>query len=84
MPIRTTRSQLTFRNSFALPEVDGPVAVGTYDIDTVEQVIEGNERTIYVKTATLIYIRSSGMTRTVTVDPHSLAAALQNDAVQSG
>ncbi len=84
MAIRTTRSQLTFRNPFTLPEVNGPLAAGTYDIDTDEEVIEGNERTVYVRTATLLHIRSPGMTRTVTVDPHSLAAALQKDAVQSG
>lgn len=83
MAIRTTRSQVTFRNPITLPEVDGPLAAGTYDIDTDEEVIEGNERTIYVRTATLIHVRTPGKTRTLTVDPHSLEAALQMDAVQS-
>jgi hypothetical protein len=80
MTIRTTRSQVTFEHPFALGEVDGPLPAGTYDIDTDEQVIEGNERTVYIRVATLVHIRGPGTTRTVTVDPSGLAAALASDA----
>jgi hypothetical protein len=81
MVTRTTRSQVTFHTSFALPELDGPLPPGTYDIDTDEEVIEGNERTVYIRTATLIQIRGLGTTRTVTIDPSGLSAALQKDTI---
>lgn len=84
MATRTTRSQVTFTKPFVLAEVDGPLPAGTYDIDTDEEVIEGNERTVYVRTATVIQIRKPGWTRAVTIDPSGLAAALQRDLVKSG
>jgi hypothetical protein len=72
-----------FNNPFTLAEVDGPLAPGTYDIDTDEEVCEGNVRTVYLRTATLIHIRRPGSTRTVIIDPSGLAAALEMDALQS-
>lgn len=83
MATRTTRSQVTFNNPFVLAEVDGPLAAGIYDIDTDEEIFEGNDRTVYVRTATVIQIRKPGMTRAVTIDPSGLASALQRDVVQS-
>lgn len=80
MTIRTTRSQVTFARPFTLAEMDAPLPPGTYDVDTDEEVIEGNERTVYVRTATLIHVRGIGSTRTVTIDPAGLAAALQMEA----
>lgn len=80
MPIRTTRTHVTFNGPFGLAEIDGQLPAGTYDIDTDEEVIEGNERTVYVRTATLIHVRGLGTTRTVTIDPSGLAAALRNDS----
>jgi hypothetical protein len=44
--IRTTRSQVTFARPFTLAEMDAPLPPGTYDVDTDEEVIEGNERTV--------------------------------------
>lgn len=79
MAIRTTRSQVTFKAPFTLAEVDGLQPAGTYDVDTDEEVIEGNERTVYVRVATLIHLRNGGTTQTVTVDPKGLQAALALD-----
>ncbi|NTZ41961.1 hypothetical protein G7A66_02400 [Altererythrobacter sp. SALINAS58] len=84
MPIRTTRSQVTFNVPFVLAEVDGELPAGTYDIDTDEEVIEGNERTVYVRTATLIHIRGLGSTRIVTIDPLGLEAACADEQHGSG
>jgi hypothetical protein len=39
----------------------------------------GIERTVYRRTATLLYLVSSGTIRTVNVDPSDLAAALVRD-----
>ena len=60
MPVRTTRTQATFKEPFQLSELDGPQPAGTYDVDTDEDVIEGNERTIYLRLATILYIRAPG------------------------
>jgi hypothetical protein len=79
MAIRTTRTQVTFRAPFSLPELDGLQPAGTYDVETDEEAIEGNERTVYLRVATLISIHSLGSTRTVTIDPASLEAALLRD-----
>lgn len=47
MDIRTTRSKATFAAPFRLPEVAEVLPAGTYDIETDEQIIEGNEHTIH-------------------------------------
>ncbi|WP_126174381.1 hypothetical protein [Altericroceibacterium xinjiangense] len=52
---------------------------GTYDVDTDEEVIEGNERTVYLRVATLLHLRNGGTTQTVTVDPKDLEHALARD-----
>jgi hypothetical protein len=79
MAERTTRSTVTFAAPFKLKELDEVQPAGTYDIDTVEQGYEGNERTVYVRTATLLYIRTGGTTRTVTVAPEGLQEALATE-----
>ena len=80
MPVRTTRTQATFKEPFQLPELDGPQPAGSYDVDTDEEVIEGNERTVYLRVATILHVRSPGSTRFVTIDPAGLKAALERDA----
>jgi hypothetical protein len=84
MAIRTTRTQVTFNSSFELAELDSPLPAGTYDVDTDEEVIEGNERTIYIRTATLIHVQGLGTTRTVTINPSGLVDALEQDAAAGG
>lgn len=80
MPIRTIRSQVTFTGPFNLAEVGNELPAGTYNVDTDEEVIEGNERTVYVRVATLLHVHSLGSTRAVTVDPEALEAALERDS----
>ena len=80
MTIRTTRKQMTFQAPFSLPELGGVQPAGTYDVESDEEAVEGNERTVYVRVATLIHIESPGCTRTVTIDPANLDAALERDA----
>jgi hypothetical protein len=79
--VRTTRSQATFLAPFALPELDGPQPAGVYDVDTDEEIIEGNERTVYVRVATLLYLETGAATRIVTIDSIGLQAALAQDAL---
>lgn len=80
MAIRTTRKKVTFSAPFSLPELDGLQPAGTYDVATEEEAFEGNERTVYVRVATLLHIRLPGSARTVTIEPAGLDAALERDA----
>jgi hypothetical protein len=79
---RTTRSQVTFSHPFTLPEVGEALPAGTYDIDTDEEMIEGNARTVYVRRATLIHVRGLGTSRIVTIDPVALDSALSTDGAR--
>lgn len=83
MPTRTTSSHVTFRRPFRLAEIDRELPPGTYEIVTEEDVIEGNERTVYIRAATIIWVRSLGSSRMVTIDPFGLEAALRQDSVES-
>lgn len=80
MAIRATRKKVTFSAPFSLPELDGSLSAGTYDVTTEEDAFEGNERTVYVRVATLLHIRLPGSARTVTIAPEGLDAALERDA----
>ncbi len=84
MSIRTTRSSVTFNAPFRLKGFDRSEPPGTYEIETDEEIIEGNGPTAYRRVATLLYVHSRGMTRTVTVDPENLSDALTKDAEQQG
>jgi hypothetical protein len=79
MALRTARSSVTFTAPFRLSAWDELLPAGRYDIDTEEEAIEGNERTVYVRVATLLYVRTAGMVQTVTIDPKELQAALDAD-----
>lgn len=76
MAIRTTRTQVTFAAPFRLKEIAEQLPPGTYDIDTDEEAHEGNERTVYVRVATVIHVRGPYGSRMVTIDPLGLDAAL--------
>jgi len=79
MTLRTTRSTVNFTAPFTLKALAGPQPAGLYDVETEEEIVEGNARTVYIRIATLLYVRSPGMTRTVTIDPDDLRRALAED-----
>lgn len=79
MPHRTIRTTVTFQAPFRIPPMREAQPPGTYDVETDEEGIEGNARTIWRRTATLLYLTENGATRTVTLDPADLAAALARD-----
>jgi hypothetical protein len=66
---------MTFAAPFRLSALDDLLPAGTYDIDTEEEIIEGNERTVYLRVATMIHVHTSGMVQVWTVDPKELEAA---------
>jgi hypothetical protein len=82
MALRTTRSSVTFKAPFRLTALDEILPAGTYEIETEEEIIEGNERTVYVRVATLLYLRTTGMLQIVTIDPKELQSALAADGGQ--
>ena len=80
MTIRTTKSRVTFNRPFSLKGVDGVQPPGSYEVETDEEVIEGNERTVYRRVATILYLSAGGTTVSCTIDPDDLAAVLARDA----
>lgn len=79
MSVRTTRSTATFRAPFRLAGLKETLPAGAYTIETDEDVLEGNDRTVYRRTATLMVVTSAGASRTVTIDPAELERALAAD-----
>jgi hypothetical protein len=78
--VRTTKSMVTFHAAFTLNESVGELPAGTYETEVDDEEIFGIERTVYRRIATLLTVRSGGRTRTITVDPTDLEAALGRDA----
>jgi hypothetical protein len=80
MALRTTRSSVTFQAPFRLAALDEVLPAGSYEIEAEEEVIERNARTAYVRVATLLYLRTTGMLQIVAIDPQDLRSALEADA----
>lgn len=80
MPSRNTTTHVTFKRAFQLAEIDQKLPAGRYEIETEEKAIEGNRRTVYVRTATFIWVESLGRSRMVKIDPAGLEAALLKDS----
>jgi len=76
MTLRTTKSFVTFAAPFSLAGIQEMQPAGRYEIETDEEIIEGNGRTGYRRVATLLILRHHGMTQTVTIDPTELEAVL--------
>lgn len=79
MSIRTTSSTATFASPFRLKGVDELLPPGTYRVETDEEGVEGNERTVFRRVATLFYVPTASGMRVCTVDADDLAAALASD-----
>lgn len=83
MATRTTRLTVTFRRPFVLASFDRELPAGSYDIETDEERLDGISFPVYRRTLTVIRLHPSpdhpGATRTLSVDPNELDAALQRD-----
>jgi hypothetical protein len=78
--IVTRRSSVTFTAPFIVKGVAGQQPAGTYQIETDEEVIEGNDHVVRRRIATLIFITRGAATESWTIDPADLAAAIANDS----
>ena len=79
MTVRSTRSSITFRAPFRLPGFDASLPAGSYAVDTDEEAIEGNARTVFHRIATTLAVETTGRVEHHAIDPKDLEAALQRD-----
>ena len=84
MALRTTGTTVSFGAPFTLKGRAESFPAGVYEVETDEEIVEGNGRTVYLRVATLLHIRSRGMTRTLKVDPDDLDRALAGDRAMQG
>jgi len=84
---RLTRKSVEFVYPFELGGVDGLQPPGTYDVETVEEQLDGLSFVAYRRVSTTIALRATNMatlSRQLTmIDPADLAAALDKDAEAS-
>ena len=84
MTERTTDSLVTFRRPFNLRDVVGTQPPGTYQIETVELMIDGLSFVAFRRVSTTIALPEIGFSgarrQFVEIDPADLAAAQQRDA----
>lgn len=87
MTERTTDSLVTFRHTFALKGIVGTQPPGTYQIETIEQTIEGLSFIAFRRIATTIMLpaigSSSARRQIIDIDPADLAGALHRDKTLS-
>ena len=79
---RTTSTTVVFHHPFTLCGLDGVQPPGAYRIDTYERLLDTVSSTAYLRISTSIELQSQqpGVTRSATIDPAELDAALARDA----
>lgn len=84
MTIRTTKKTVIFANSFKLGGLEEVLPPGSYDVVTDEELLEGLSFQAYRRILTMIHLPANsgepGLSRTLTIDPDQLDAALKRDA----
>jgi hypothetical protein len=82
MSMRTTRTTLSFKSPFTLPELDQTQPPGDYILDTDEET-DSMSRIAWRRVATFLHLPSIAQTRglveRVSVDPTGLDVALLRD-----
>jgi hypothetical protein len=84
MEERLTRKSVEFVHPFQLAGVDGMQPPGTYDVETVEDQLDGLSFVAYRRVSTTIALHGSTVAtvsrQLTTIDPGDLAVALDRDA----
>lgn len=86
MSERTTRTTVTFQRPFSMRGIDGVRPAGTYLVETDEELIMGMTFDAYRRTATYLFVPSTGGSVTsevFSVDSSDLEAALARDAANA-
>ena len=78
---RTTHKSVEFVHPFQLAGVDGKQPPGTYDVETVEEQLDGLSFVAYRRISTTIALHgyTTATVQLNTIDPADLAAALERD-----
>ena len=83
MTIRTSEKTVTFRRPFVIGAFEEVLPAGDYRVETDEELLEGISFPAYRRILTLIHLHAKpahpGRTRTMTIDPNELDAALERD-----
>ena len=79
MTVRTTRKTVTFAKPFRLPAFEDPLPAGPCEVETTEEMLEGNNHTGFHRTATALRIQMGSAIEYHPIDPADLSAALEND-----
>src|SRR3546814_18680176 len=80
MTVRSTRSSVTFASPFRLPGFDAPLPAGSYAVDTEEEAIAGNVRTVFHRIATTLVVETTGRVEHRAVDPKDPETAFRQDS----
>ena len=84
MTVRTTKKTVTFTQPFTLGDLNEIFAPGTYNVEIDEELLEGLSFYAYRRIRTLVHFPQksahSGLSRTLTINPNELDAALKRDA----
>jgi len=84
MTERVTRTSVAFAHPCTLDETNGIHPAGVYDIETIEETLDGLSVVAYQRISTTIMLQtSSRQTRSrqqPTIDSEDLAAAIKRDA----
>jgi hypothetical protein len=82
---RSKVEAVRFLRPFRVPGVDRVLAPGTYEVETIEEQIDGLSFIAYRRVSTTIMLHDpGGRTRQVIeIDPEDLTAALNKDAEAS-
>lgn len=79
MTIRITRKTVSFTVPFQLPGFAEPLPAGSYEVETDEEMLEGNGHTAYHRVATTLRVDKGSVVEHHPIDPAHLAAALERD-----
>ena len=88
MTVRTTFTTVTFSMPFVLDGLLEELPAGTYQVETDEELLEGVSFPFYRRVLTIIHVErranQSILTRSLTINPGALDAALGRDRTTNG
>jgi hypothetical protein len=83
MTTRTSKKTVTFGSAFTLGGFDEILPAGDYVVEMDEELIQGVSFPVYRRVLTAIHLPAKSgnlaLTRTLTIDPNELDAALERD-----
>ncbi len=77
--MRTTKTKVTFRDSFVLNRDVGEMPAGSYNIEIDEEEILTSGRTGYRRTAIYLFVEKDGSTRMLSIEPADFESALNRE-----